>query len=296
MNIKIFILDSKINNYIHNNIYNINLIKKLDEGSYGVIYKIDKNLVIKIYKRSLYNSIIKNSNDIIPKDNENREINFFLDYLKDKSINNNFFFVDVKVVGYTCSNYFINNYNVKKETFIMIMPYYLQLHKLINKYKFDNINNEYYKYGFIIKLMHRLASIQLILLNKYNCLNLDYKLKNFMLLNDSEINIDKIINIDFSLIFKDDNKKYNLEYDYKFWPKGKNIYLQNIIPYIICINALSILYGKKYIIDLDHDNINNKINILKNKKNIYDIFKNAILLKLNLKNFIDLLEDFINNN
>ena len=71
-------------------------LEKIGEGNYGLIYEISKNYVIKIFKNSLItNNINDESESIIPLNNENREISFFISYLKNKTANTNFI-IDVK--------------------------------------------------------------------------------------------------------------------------------------------------------------------------------------------------------
>ena len=56
------------------------------------------------------------------------------------------------------------------------MPYCLPVHKLINKYKY-NLIDENYKYNFVIELMLRLIQIQSYIINEHNYINYDLKLK-----------------------------------------------------------------------------------------------------------------------
>ena len=44
MNVNIFTLYSKINNFKNNNNYNIKIYSKIGEGGYGVVYKLDSKL------------------------------------------------------------------------------------------------------------------------------------------------------------------------------------------------------------------------------------------------------------
>ena len=97
MNVNIFTLYSKINNFKDNNNYNIKIYNKIGEGGYGIVYKLDSKFVIKIFKNSYFNQITENSKKIIPSKDENREINFFIDYLKYKRENNDYF-IDVNLI------------------------------------------------------------------------------------------------------------------------------------------------------------------------------------------------------
>ena len=56
--------------------------------------------------------------------------------------------------------------------------------------------------------MLRLVQIQQYIIYKYDYINYDVKLKNFMIINN-DLSIKNIINIDFSLIIKNNKDKYN---------------------------------------------------------------------------------------
>ena len=172
----------------------------------------------------------------------------------------------------------------------MIMPFCLPVHKLINKYKF-NLINEDYKYNFVIQVMLRLVQIQQYIIYKFNYINYDIKFKNFMISNN-DLLIKNIVNIDFSLIIKNNNDKYNLNYDYNIWPKVDNLEINYIIPYSVCINGLIILFGKKFIVNLNNENYLEKIEILKTRPIIYDIFKKGMSLKINNDRFNHLLKNY----
>ena len=288
MNVNIYTLYSKIDNFKNNFKYNIKIYNKIGEGGYGIVYKLDNKYVIKIFKNSFYNKILDNSKKIIPSVDENREINFFIDYIKYKKKNENYF-IDVKLIGYLNNDFLYNKINLKNSYF-MIMPFCLPVHKLINKYKF-NLINEDYKYNFVIQVMLRLVQIQQYIIYKFNYINYDIKFKNFMISNN-DLLIKNIVNIDFSLIIKNNNDKYNLNYDYNIWPKVDNLEINYIIPYSVCINGLIILFGKKFIVNLNNENYLEKIEILKTRPIIYDIFKKGMSLKINNDRFNHLLKNY----
>ena len=289
MNVNIHTLYSKLDNFNNNINYKIKVYNKIGEGGYGIIYKLDNKYVIKIFKNSLYKNLKKNTKNIIPSNEENREITFFIDYMKTNKNNQNYF-IDVKLIGYINSDFLYNkNINLKKSYFI-IMPYCLPVHKLINKYKY-NLIDENYKYNFVVELMWRLIQIQSYIINQYDYINYDLKLKNFMITNN-ELLIKNIINIDFSLIIKNNNEKYNFDYDYKVWPKCKNIQLNYTIPYTICIDGLIVLFGKKFIVNLNNNNYLEKIEILKGNPLIYNIFNKGLSLKINIEKFNHLLKNY----
>ena len=175
-----YILYSKSNNYLINKYYKLKLLEKIGEGNYGLIYEISKNYVIKIFKNSLItNNINDESESVIPLNNENREISFFISYLKNKTINTNFI-IDVKSIGILVDDYTINNLIIKKNSFFMILPSCISIYKLLNLWKTPLINN---KDGIeiVLNIMKRLIDIQLFLYNNYNIINLDIKTDNLMI-------------------------------------------------------------------------------------------------------------------
>ena len=190
-----YILYSKSNNYLINKYYKLKLLEKIGEGNYGLIYEISKNYVIKIFKNSLItNNINDESESVIPLNNENREISFFISYLKNKTTNTNFI-IDVKSIGILLDDYTINNLIIKKNSFFMILPSCISIYKLLNLWKTPLINN---KDGIeiVLNIMKRLIDIQLFLYNNYNIINLDIKTDNLMIEKKNKLIIDNIINID----------------------------------------------------------------------------------------------------
>ena len=187
-----YILYSKSNNYLINKYYKLKLLEKIGEGKYGLIYEINKNYVIKIFKNSLITTNInEESESVIPLNNENREISFFISYLKNKTTNTNFI-IDVKSIGILVDDYTINNLIIKKNSFFMILPSCISIYKLLNLWKTPLINN---KDGIeiVLNIMKRLIDIQLFLYNNYNIINLDIKTDNLMIEKKNKLIIDNII-------------------------------------------------------------------------------------------------------
>tara|TARA_B110000037_G_scaffold220078_1_gene286792 strand:- start:84 stop:983 length:900 start_codon:yes stop_codon:yes gene_type:complete len=298
MYINCFILYSKTNNYTANKYYNLNLLAKVGQGGYGIIYEINKNYVIKIFKKSSIDTNINTEgNELIPTKNENREINFFTSYIKHKNVNSNYI-IDIKAIGIICENYKIDGILIKKNTFIMIMPICVSIYKLLDLWKKPLINH---KQGIeiVLNIMKKIINIQMYLSEYYNIINLDIKLDNFMIENKKKLLIENIINIDLGLIKTKNTNNYKLNYDYSIWPIGENIKLDKIPSYSICINGLEILFGNKFIETSKNMTVSEKLNILKNNKDIYNIFYNGLLLKLNLKQLQHLIINYlktINNN
>ena len=290
-----YILYSKSNNYLINKYYKLKLLEKIGEGNYGLIYEISKNYVIKIFKNSLItNNINDESESVIPLNNENREISFFISYLKNKTINTNFI-IDVKSIGILMDDYTINNLIIKKNSFFMILPSCISIYKLLNLWKTPLINN---KDGIeiVLNIMKRLIDIQLFLYNNYNIINLDVKTDNLMIEKKNKLIIDNIINIDLGLIKTKNNNTYQFDCKYTIWPTSENIKLEKIPSYSICINGLEILLGKEFIEKNKKMNLIDKLYFLKNNDEVYNIFYNGLLLKLNLKQLLVLILNYLKKN
>ena len=296
MYIQCYILYSKINNYLPSKYYNLKLINKIGEGNYGIVYELNKNYVVKIFKNSFANSNINNeSNSLIPLKNENREINFFIQYLNNKQNTNNSFFIDVKAIGVIIKDCDLYNIKVNKDSFFMIMPSCISIYNLLNLWKKPLINE---KNGIelILNIMKRMIYIQLYLYNEYKLFNLDIKLDNFMIDRKKKLSIDNIINIDLGLIKTKTSETYSFNYNYNIWPKGDNLNLDKIPSYSLCINCLEILLGKKILNNMNNIYIREQLNILKNNVEVFNIFYNGLLLKLNLKQLLKLILSYLENN
>jgi len=290
-----YILYSKSTNYLINKYYKLKLLEKIGEGSYGIIYEINKNYVIKIFKNSLItNNITNESTSIIPLNNENREISFFISYLKNNTKNTNFI-IDVKAIGILVDDYKIHNLIIKKNSFFMILPSCISIYKLLHLWKSPLINN---KDGveIVLNIMKRLIDIQIYLYNNYNIINLDIKMDNFMIEKSNELLIDNIINIDLGLIKTKNNNNYQFNYKYVIWPTSENVKLEKIPSYSICINGLEILLGKEFIENNKTSNLIDKLYFLKNNQEVYNIFYNGLLLKVNLKQLLGLISNYLKKN
>jgi len=69
--------------------------------------------------------------------------------------------------------------------------------------------------------------------------------------------------------------------------------IENIPAYSTCINGLELLFGHKSIIR-NNNKLDYYLKIIKEKdKNIYNIFFNGLILKINTENFLKLLNQLI---
>jgi len=281
--LKILILKSSHKSYIENKIKKININKKIGEGSYGIIYLIDNNHVIKIFKQStIDNTKLNESNYLIPIKNENRELMFYFKYIDDKKENN--YIINLFSIG-IIKDKIIDNNILDLNSYFIILPLCIPFYK---KYNILNVPLIYKQHGifFTLKIMKRLVEISLFFEKKYNYINLDFKLNNFMFL-DKKDDIDNLVMLDFSIIKKKTKTKYNIDNNYYIWPNSNNVLVENIPSYSTCINGLELLFGHNSI--RNNNKINYYLNIIKKNKQLYNIFYNGLILKINTDTFMKLL-------
>jgi hypothetical protein len=298
------ILKSTHPDYKENKYSKIYIIKKIGEGSYGIVFLIKNNSVIKIFKNSTFeNTILNESNYLIPTKHENRELMFFLNYIKEKIIENKYI-INIFAIGLLKDVIVNNNIKLNINSYFIILPQYTPFYSIYNIYNTPLIDKKY-GLNFTLHIMKRMTEISYFIENKYNLINLDSKLSNFMFKNNKSNNVmidkktllskedDLVKNlkmIDFSIIKTKNNKKYNVLNKYYIWPNSNNVLLEYFPSYITCINGLELLFGHDNIKDLpNNDKINYYLSIIKNKNiKIYNIFINGLILKINTIDFLEL--------
>lgn len=311
--ISTFIFKSVHDDYNEGQTQKIYLKNKIGEGSYGVVYNIDtvsnEKHVIKIFKRpSSDNLLLKESNQLIPLENENREILFYYKYINKKRHENNYI-ISVYAIGILKSPFKSGTITINKNNYFIILPLCIPFYKIFDIYNKPLIHE---KNGliFTLKIMNRLLEASNYLEKTYQYINLDLKINNFMFPINSK-NLSDIVMLDFSIIKKkNDNKIENIyitNQSYYIWPKSP-ILLDHIPSYSICINGLELLFGNKKIVNIsDNNNNNNNIEVLlkinnylkiiklndkfKNKP-IYDIFYNGLIIKLTTPDLLNLINIF----
>ena len=93
-----FILRSNDKEYDENKMKKITVKKKIGEGNYGLVFLLDNNHVIKIFKNStLNNTVLNESSFLLPLKNENRELIFYFKYISNKKENN--FIINLYGIG-----------------------------------------------------------------------------------------------------------------------------------------------------------------------------------------------------
>ena len=286
MELIIYILYSVNNNFKVNYYYKIKINKKVGEGTYGLVYEINKNMVIKVFKN--YTNLNENKDDkkIIPNKNENRELNFFISYLKSNVKNS--YIIDINAIGIIK---FITGSKLKIiNNYCIILPNCYSIVKLINLWKMPLIKNKDGK-ELVLKFMKRLVEIELFLNDKFKITNLDIKLNNYMIQKNKKLDINNILAIDFGLIVKmKDDIKYNFNINYYIWPKGKDINIEYVSSYSLCINGLILYLGETKI---KNSSLKDNLNYLKNDVEFYNIFYNGLLLKIKCSELYLLIKNYM---
>lgn len=286
-----FIINSNHEDYQEKKNKKIIIKKKIFEGSYGMIFLLNNDHVIKIFKDSTQNNTILNeSNYLLPLVHENRELIFFYKYKSDNTDKN--FLISLYCIGILKDIIIDKNIKLDLNSYFIILPYCIPFYEIFNVYNLSLLN---YKDGitFSLNVMKRLIDISEFFKKKYDLVNLDFKLNNFMF--DKKINnLNNLIMIDFGIIKKKNKKKYDIIDKYYIWPNTNNIQLSYLQSYSICINGLELLFGKDQVVNLPNIiKINNFLNILKKtNKSLYKIFYNGLITKINVKKLLILINNF----
>ena len=285
MELIIYLYYSNLKEFKKNSYYKIITKKKIGEGSYGYVYEINSSIVLKIFKQQT--QLNKVSQKLLPSKNENRELDFFMSYLKHYSQQKSPI-IKVKAIGLIKSSSI--KQNIYNDHYCLFLPYCVPISKLIYQYKMPFIKLNYGKL-LTLEFMKKLLEIELYLNNQLNITNLDIKLNNYMIEKNKELKIDNIIGIDFGLIKKRNNEKYFFETKYFIWPYKKELKLDYLPSYSICINGIILLFGKNENVPLN--NTNYYLEHLKDDNDYYKIFYNGLLLKIKTRDLYELINKYI---
>lgn len=290
--LKTLILKSNNDTFIENKEKHIILKKNIGEGSYGIVFLLENDMVIKIFKNSTYkNTILEESNFLIPIKNENRELMFYYKYINENKIEQNYI-INLYCIGITKTKLIYDSDKYEPNSYFIIIPYcipFYNCYDILNKPLIKNKNG----FIFTIKVMRRLIEIIQFFESRYNLINLDLRLNNFMFTKQS-CDLNNLIMIDFSIIKAKPKSKIKIKNDTKYylWSNCNNMLTENIPSYSVCINGLELLFGYSTIIQLYNNNelINIYLKIIKSKnQNIYNIFFNGLISKINTDDFLKLL-------
>lgn len=292
--LKTYILKSNHANFEENKINKIIVQKNIGEGSYGLVFLIENDMVIKIFKDSTYKNVIfEESNYLIPIKNENRELIFYYKYINENNKKENYI-INLCCIGIIKNKIIFNSTTLRENSYFVIIPYcipFYDYYKIKNKPLINNSNG----FNLTLKIMKRLIEIIHFFENKYNLINLDIKLNNFMFSKKTG-DLNDLIMIDFSMIKIKSNIKTKIKNDNKYylWSNCNNMLIDNIPSYSICISGLELLFGYSSVIQLYNNNelINIYLKIIKKtNKNMHNIFFNGLILKINTNNFLKLFNN-----
>ncbi len=208
-------------------IIKLNFENEIGEGSYGIVYKSNQ-YAIKIFKNCTLGHIDLSSNEpeLLPKNNENRELLFYFELLKKNMdinkrsihhilqpyaigiIKEDIKYTIPKLHEYTrLSSQLTNNVKIEQNTYFVILPLCIPFYKVIpvknndlikleypNNHFTNIINNSSLKipFGiyFVLNIMKYLSIASIYLEDEFKIYNLDFKINNIMFLknNTSENN------------------------------------------------------------------------------------------------------------
>lgn len=284
---KVQIILSKDNNiFPENKVINMDFDNEIGEGSYGIVYKLNNNYAIKVFKNCVLGNIDLSLNEIevLPKNNENRELLFYFELLKkhinnkEMSINHILQPISIGIIKEYVSYYSKNNIlkKIENNSYFVILPLCIPFYKLIpiknneliDIYNHNNLFNNIetnqnqnqnkskipFGINFVLNIMKRLCIASIYLENEFKIYNLDFKINNIMFLKpetNKNIIYEDLIVIDFGLIkhINDLNSIFNYDHlisqKYFIWPYSGTSLITQIPSYSISIIGLELLFGKK---------------------------------------------------
>ena len=296
--IKIFVIESNLKEYQVNQSYTFNIEQKLGSGSYGAVFDIGDQLVMKLFFHStLGKTVFEEKECIIPFKNENRELSLYFQMMKEP-LNNHIqhHVIPPLLIGYIQKDFIYQKDTFKKNNYFILLPFCIPFHKYY-KIKNNPLLHHEDSYSFIVQFMYTMMKSSQYLESKYNIIHLDYKLSNIMYLYHSDL-IKKIkddvmiitdkkesskkkyhenlIVIDFGLVKKktknipfifDPNDKQEGEIQYYLWPSEKDgFHLYHIPSYSMGINVIELLLGREKVLKLpNHINLYEYIEIIYQK-------------------------------
>lgn len=262
MNVSVLILiasekQSEFEEYTN---YNITINKKIDEGASGKIYMMENGQIIKLYKNSIAGfTDFQESDELMPRSKENREIPIFLKIIKDKD-NKYKNIIAPFALGLIKHDFIINNEIIRKNTYFSLMPYY----DLIKKHNL-------HKYS-ILDLLYKIAKAENLLEKYFNIIHCDINMRNIV------IEKDKFMLIDYEMIKTIKDTVINTKGRSKLWPKDK-CQMDKLPVYSIAVMIVGMLIGTS-VYSLNNKEIMDKLRD-KINKNEYEYLYNCLYLKYN---------------
>lgn len=206
-----------------NKTYNIKLLKKIGEGSYGIIYlSNNKSITLKIL---LYD-------DKPLLEDNNRSYNEY--DLVEEFINKKLSFNQIFALAENINTVKVNSITFKKGTKIFFMPYLISIYdyyQVIGKHFFS-------KEIYLLKYMKKICEIHKEI-EKMDYLNLDLKGGNIMINANEEL-----VLIDYGFFIKyEPNKYFKPKVEYYCWCFDK-IKQDELHSFLIGVFILEIIYDK----------------------------------------------------
>ena len=243
----------------------IHIIEKIGEGSHGIVFLIENNHVIKIYKNSIAGlTKLKESTSILPDECENREIQLFFKIIQYNIKHENI--IQPYSIGIISNELLHNDIIIKKGTYYSIMPYYKKLEK-----------NSLIKYN-LIDMITEIIQSEMNLEKYLNVFHLDIKMENLVIHNEKLMLID--YNLTKSITYE------NMPINTNHFNTDKNCKLKLIPLYYIFLLIISILFKTKKIY-INDTLLINYLFILSQKLNndMYTIIYNGLALKYDISEF-----------
>lgn len=158
----------------------IEIIKKIGEGATSVVFLLKCGNIMKIYKNSLAGkTLLKESEEILPRNNENREIQIFFKIVKEDISHNNI--VRPLCIGVIANTFTFEEHTFNLKTYYSILPFYESITKeILIKYNLDNLIDEIVETEMnleeVLKVFHLDITLENLVLCKGKIMLIDYNL------------------------------------------------------------------------------------------------------------------------
>lgn len=322
------ILSKNKSTYPEDKIIKINFDNEIGEGSYGIVYK-SNNYAIKIFKNCTLGHIDLSSNEteLLPKNNENRELLFYFELLKKnmdinkRSIHH---ILQPYAIGIIKENITYTSKKIENNSYFVVLPLCIPFYKVIpiknnelidvtspNNNFINVVNNIIPKipFGiyFVLSIMKYLSIASIYLEDEFKIYNLDFKINNIMFLKTVGENLgyEDLIVVDFGLIKHAYKKNLNhlpifdyndlINQKYFIWPYSGTALISQIPSYSICIIGLELLFGKKEVEKLPSYRIARKLieKLRLQDNSLYTIFYEGIITKIDTKKLLSFILTYI---
>jgi serine/threonine protein kinase len=243
----------------------IKIVEKIGEGSIGLVFLLDNGHVLKIYKNSVASlTKLKESHSILPKPNENREIQLFFKIIryKIKGVG----IVQPYSLGTISKEFVFNETIIKNGTYFSVLPFY------------EKINRDVLVKYNLLDLIKEIIESELNIEKHLQVFHLDIKLENLVLNNG------KLMLIDYNLTKSISSGDMAL--DTNHFNTDKNCKLKLIPLYYVFLLVISLLFNTKKVYFNDYVLVN-YLFILSKKLDscIYLIIYNGLALKYEILGF-----------